>query len=108
MTETSCLSAPTTTTDPAATRAAAVEPGATSATSATGTTGTAEIERTRALEASEGWQALALAVLDRELTEPELAATERLPVETALDLLFPDLDDAARHEALWALDRPPA
>ena len=105
MTETSCLSAPTTTTDPAATRAAAVEPGA---TSPTGTTGTAEIERTRALEAAEGWQALALAVLDRELTGPELAATERLPVETALDLLFPDLDDAARHEALWALDRPPA
>ena len=64
-------------------------------------------ERARSIEAVEGWQALALALLDRELTGPELAAAERLPVAIALDLLFPDLDDAARHEALWALDGSP-
>jgi hypothetical protein len=29
-----------------------------------------------------------------------------LPPDAALDLLFPGLDDAARAEALWALDRP--
>jgi hypothetical protein len=64
-------------------------------------------ERARSIEAVEGWQALALAVLDRELTGPELAAAERLPADIALDLLFPDLDDVARHEALWALDGSP-
>jgi len=51
----------------------------------------------------EGWQALAVASLDRRLSEAELAAVERLPADIALDLLFPDLTDAARHEALWAL-----
>ena len=61
-------------------------------------------EPARSIEAVEGWQALALAVLDRELTGPELAAAERLPADIALDLLFPDLGDAARHEALWALE----
>jgi hypothetical protein len=54
----------------------------------------------------DGWQALAVASLGRVLTDPELAAVEHLPVAIGLDLLFPDLDDAARHEALWALDRP--
>jgi hypothetical protein len=52
----------------------------------------------------EGWQALASASLGRLLTDTELAAVERLPTELALDLLFPDLPDAARHEVLWALD----
>jgi hypothetical protein len=52
----------------------------------------------------EGWQALAAASLGRLLTGPELAAVERLPVDISLDLLFPHLGDAARHEALWALD----
>jgi hypothetical protein len=51
----------------------------------------------------DGWQALAVAALDRLLTGTELAAAERLPTELALDLLFPDLPDAARQEALWAL-----
>jgi hypothetical protein len=51
----------------------------------------------------EGWQALAAASLGRLLSEPELAAVEHLPADIALDLLFPDLADAARHEALVAL-----
>ena len=51
----------------------------------------------------EGWQALASASLGRLLTDTELAAVERLPAELAVDLLFPDLPDAARHEVLWAL-----
>jgi hypothetical protein len=58
------------------------------------------------LEAAEGWQALALASRGALLTGPELAAAELLPVDIALDLLFPGLDDAARHEAMWALDQP--
>jgi hypothetical protein len=52
----------------------------------------------------EGWQALAVASLGRLLTGPELAAVEHLPVEISLDLLFAELDDAARHEALSTLD----
>ena len=56
-----------------------------------------------ALAAEEGWQALALAALGRSLGEAELAAVHHLPVAIALDLLFPDLDAAARHEAMWAL-----
>jgi hypothetical protein len=52
----------------------------------------------------EGWQALAVASLGRLLSDPELAAVERLPVAIGLDLLFPDLGDAARHEALSTLD----
>jgi hypothetical protein len=51
----------------------------------------------------EGWQALASVSLGRLLTDTELAAVERLPTELALDLLFPDLPDAACQEALWAL-----
>lgn len=51
----------------------------------------------------DGWQALATASLGRLLSDPELAAVEHLPAEIALDLLFPDLDDAARHEALATL-----
>jgi hypothetical protein len=51
----------------------------------------------------DGWQALAAASLGRLLTDTELAAVQHLPTELALDLLFPDLPDAARHEALWAL-----
>ena len=58
------------------------------------------------VETAEGWQALALATRGTLLTGAELAAAELLPIEAALDLLFPGLDDAARHEALWALDRP--
>lgn len=54
-------------------------------------------------EARDGWQILAEASLARLLTDAELAAVHHLPAEIALDLLFPDLDDAARHEALWAL-----
>jgi hypothetical protein len=54
--------------------------------------------------AAEGWQALALAAHGVPLTGAELAAAELLPADVALDLLFPDLDDAARQEALWALD----
>lgn len=50
----------------------------------------------------EGWQALAAASLGRLLTDTELAAVEHLPTELALDLLFPGLGDAARHEALSA------
>ncbi len=51
----------------------------------------------------DGWQALATASLGRLLSDAELAAVEHLPVDIALDLLFPDLDDAARHEALSTL-----
>jgi hypothetical protein len=51
----------------------------------------------------EGWQALAAASLGRLLSDAELAAAERLPVDIGLDLLFPDLSDAARHEALSTL-----
>lgn len=54
-------------------------------------------------EVQDGWQILAEASVRRLLTDAELAAVHHLPVEIALDLLFPDLDDAARHEALWAL-----
>ena len=54
-------------------------------------------------EVEDGWQILAEASLRRRLTDAELAAVRHLPAEIALDLLFPDLDDAARHEALWAL-----
>ena len=63
------------------------------------------VEVVEALEVDdlEGWQALAAASLGRLLTDTELAAVERLPIELALDLLFPDLPDAARQEALWAL-----
>jgi hypothetical protein len=52
----------------------------------------------------DGWQALAVASLGRLLTGPELTAVERLPAAIGLDLLFPDLGDAARHEALSTLD----
>jgi hypothetical protein len=51
----------------------------------------------------EGWQALAAASLGRLRSDAELAAAEHLPIAIALDLLFPDLDDAARHEALSTL-----
>jgi hypothetical protein len=51
----------------------------------------------------QGWQALAAASLGRLLSDAELAAAQHLPVAIALDLLFPDLDDAARHEALSTL-----
>ena len=54
-------------------------------------------------ELEDSWQLLAEASLRRLLTDAELAAVRHLPVEIALDLLFPELDDAARHEALWAL-----
>ena len=50
-----------------------------------------------------GWQALAAASLGRLLSDAELAAVEHLPVDIALDLLFPHLDDAARHEAISTL-----
>jgi hypothetical protein len=50
-----------------------------------------------------GWQALAAASLGRLLSEAELVAVEHLPVDIALDLLFPDLGDAARHEAMSIL-----
>ena len=56
------------------------------------------------LDDADGWQALALATRGEPLADAELAAAQLLPIEAALDLLFPDLDDAARHEALWALD----
>jgi hypothetical protein len=55
------------------------------------------------VDCHEGWQALAVASLGRLLTETELAAVEHLPTELALDLLFPGLPDAARHEALSTL-----
>ena len=55
------------------------------------------------LDQYEGWQALAVASLGRPLSDAELAAAECLPVAVALDLLFPELGDAARHEALCAL-----
>ena len=50
-----------------------------------------------------GWQALAAASLGRLLSDAELAAVEHLPVDIALDLLFPELDDAGRHEAMSTL-----
>lgn len=56
------------------------------------------------LENHQGWQALAICSLGRLLTRTELAATEHLPVDITLDLFFPHLDDASRHEALSALD----
>lgn len=52
---------------------------------------------------AEGWQALAHATLGRPLNRAELAAVESLAPAHALDLLFPDLPDPARQEALWAL-----
>ena len=52
---------------------------------------------------AEGWQALALAELGRPLTEAEVAATQRLAAEHVVDLLFPGLSDAARHEVLSTL-----
>jgi hypothetical protein len=55
---------------------------------------------------AEGWQLLAEAELGRTLTEAELSTAERLPPPEALDLLFPNLADAARQEALWALAQP--
>lgn len=57
----------------------------------------------RLLDEHDGWQALAVASLGRLLTATELAAAEHLPVTIALDLLFPHLDDASRHEALTVL-----
>jgi hypothetical protein len=51
----------------------------------------------------DGWQALAAASLGRLLSDAELAAVEHLTADIALDLLFPDLNDAARHEALSTL-----
>jgi hypothetical protein len=51
----------------------------------------------------DGWQALAAASLGRLLSDVELAAVEHLPADIALDLLFPGLDDPARHEALSTL-----
>lgn len=54
----------------------------------------------------DGWQALAVATLGRLLTRTELAALDHLPVELGLDLLFPGLGDAARHEALSTLGDP--
>lgn len=56
-----------------------------------------------ALADREGWQALAAASLGRLLGDAELAAVEHLPVDIALDLLFPDLSDPARHEAMSTL-----
>jgi hypothetical protein len=50
----------------------------------------------------EGWQAAA-ASLGRIPSHVEVAAVEHLSVETALDLLFPDLNDPARHETLSTL-----
>ena len=71
----------------------------------TATPATAPIEapEAAAAEALEGWQLLATASLGRLLTPAELAACEQLPAELALDLLFPGLGDAARHEALSTL-----
>jgi hypothetical protein len=74
-----------------------------SCSNAPSTTVAVELEEIDEIDGLEGWQALALASLDRLLTDTELAAVERLPTELALDLLFPDLPDAARQEALWAL-----
>jgi hypothetical protein len=54
-------------------------------------------------EVLDGWQLLAMAELGRRLTAAELAACEQLPVDLALDLLFPGLRDAARHEAMAML-----
>ena len=56
-----------------------------------------------AAEAAEGWDSLAQAELYRPLTSAEHDLARSLPVEEALDRLFPELSDAARHEALWAL-----
>jgi hypothetical protein len=54
-------------------------------------------------DAADGWDSLALAELRRPLTPAEHALNRSLPVEEVLDRLFPELSDAARHEALWAL-----
>jgi hypothetical protein len=54
-------------------------------------------------EVLDGWQLLATAELGRRLTAAELAACEQLSVDLALDLLFPGLGDAARHEAMAML-----
>ena len=55
------------------------------------------------IDDADGWDALALAELRRPLTDAEHALARTLPVEEALDRLFPALSDEARHEALWAL-----
>lgn len=67
------------------------------------TEGERATDAARATEAADGWQALALATLGRQLTPAELDVAATLPAEQALDRLFPGLPDAARHEALWAL-----
>jgi hypothetical protein len=73
------------------------------APTATPTTAPVEVPEAVAGETLEGWQLLAMASLGRLLTTAELAACEQLPAELALDLLFPGLHDAARHEALSTL-----
>ena len=62
-----------------------------------------EVTEVAADEVLDGWQLLAMAELGRRLTAAELAACEQLPVDLALDLLFPGLGDAARHEAMAML-----
>ena len=74
----------------------------TTCTAPTATPATAPVEAPEAA-ALEGWQLLATASLGRLLAPAELAACEQLPAELALDLLFPGLGDAARHEALSTL-----
>jgi hypothetical protein len=69
----------------------------------TASTGHSPDAGTLDVDAWEGWQALAVATLGRQLTRAEHAAVQALSTEHALDLLFPDLPDAAREEALWAL-----
>ncbi len=54
-------------------------------------------------ELHDGWQALAVASLGRVLTAAEMAVVVRVPADLVLDVWFPDLDDAARHEALSVL-----
>lgn len=61
------------------------------------------VDADQLLDEYNGWQALAVASLGRLLTDTELAAAEHLPVGIAVDLFFPHLDDASRHEALSTL-----
>ncbi|MEO5900519.1 MAG: hypothetical protein ABIR68_10380 [Ilumatobacteraceae bacterium] len=58
---------------------------------------------TLASGASDPWQLLAAAVDGRDLNPSQLEVTRAVPVATALTVLFPELDDAARQEFLWAI-----
>jgi hypothetical protein len=56
-----------------------------------------------AIAADDPWQLLAMAVNDQPLNVAQVEVTRSVPATTALAVLFPELDDAARQEFLWAI-----